>query len=184
MSDNGPQYTSKTWKDFCRRYEHVMSSPHNPQGNRHAERAVQTTKCILKQVGLQLALMCYRATPTTTMGVSPAQMFMGQKIRTTLPSLRENLTPKSLDLDLIRHRNSKAKLQAFYFNRTHGLQSLPQLQTGDVVLSYTVSKGRRGEKEQETSTTGSHRNRKRGHRHCENGYRADSRDTTPTLWSK
>lgn len=150
MSDNGPQYTSKTWKHFCRQDKHVMSSPHNPQGNRHAERAVQTAKCILKQVDLHVALMCYKAIPTIAMGVSPVEMFMGQKIRTTLPSLRENLTPKWLDLDLIRHRDSEAKLQqAFYFNRTHGVQSLPQLQTGDVVLSCTVSKGRRDEKEQD-----------------------------------
>lgn len=34
VSDKCPQFTSETWKDFCRKYDivHVISSPHNPQG--------------------------------------------------------------------------------------------------------------------------------------------------------
>lgn len=51
VSDNGLQFTSDTWKEFCRQNDivHVTSSPHNPQGNGHAERAVQIAKRILKQ---------------------------------------------------------------------------------------------------------------------------------------
>lgn len=73
------KYTSETWIDFCKQYDigHVTSSPYNPQGNGHAERAVQTAKGILKQEDPLLALMCYRATPTTATGISPAELLMG-----------------------------------------------------------------------------------------------------------
>ena len=137
QSDNATCYTSEAWKDFCKQYdiEHITSSPHNPQANGHAERAVQLAKRILKQDDPVLALMCYRATPTTSTGVSPAELLMGRKIRTTLPSLKENLVPRWPDTDLIRRRDAEAKeQQAFYFNRRHGVRDLPQLRPGDNVL--------------------------------------------------
>uniref|UniRef100_A0AAV2MKI3 ribonuclease H n=1 Tax=Knipowitschia caucasica TaxID=637954 RepID=A0AAV2MKI3_KNICA len=83
-----------------------------------------------------LALMSYRATPTTSTGVSPAEMLMGRKIRTTLPSLKKNLIPMQPNRDLIRRRDEEAKQQqAFYYNRRHGARDLPPLHTGDHVLS-------------------------------------------------
>uniref|UniRef100_A0AAV2LRJ9 Reverse transcriptase RNase H-like domain-containing protein n=1 Tax=Knipowitschia caucasica TaxID=637954 RepID=A0AAV2LRJ9_KNICA len=83
-----------------------------------------------------LALMSYRATPTTSTGVSPAEMLMGRKIRTTLPSRKRNLIPKQPNCDLIRRRDEEAKQQqAFYYNRRHGARDLPPLHTGDHVLS-------------------------------------------------
>ena len=61
--------------------------------------------------------MCYRATPMASTGVSPAELLMGRKIRTTLPTLERNLVPKWPDKDLIRRRDAAAKQQqAFYFN--------------------------------------------------------------------
>lgn len=50
-SDNGPQYTSKEFKDFSRSwcFEHKTSSPYNPQGNGLAEKTVQTVKRMLEK---------------------------------------------------------------------------------------------------------------------------------------
>lgn len=118
QSDNGSCYSSEAWKDFCRQFdiEHITSSPHNPQGNGHAERAVQVAKRMLKQDDPVLALMCYRATPSASTSVSPAKLLMGWKIRTTLPSLKKNLVSRWPDRDLIRRRDAEAKQQhAFYF---------------------------------------------------------------------
>ena len=39
-SDNGPQYTSRDFKDFAMKwsFKHTSSSPYNPQRNRLAEK--------------------------------------------------------------------------------------------------------------------------------------------------
>lgn len=95
VSNDGPQFTSTEFQDLAREldFEHVTSSPHSAQRNGHAERAVQTTKRILKQKDPLIALMCYRSTPCSTTGASPAVLLMGRKIRTTLPTLERNLQP-------------------------------------------------------------------------------------------
>ena len=79
--------------------------------------------------------MCYRATPTSATGISPAEMLMGRKIKTTLPSLNRNLIPKCPDRALIRCKDAEAKQQqAYYFNKRHGVRDLPLLHRGDQIL--------------------------------------------------
>lgn len=138
VSDNGPQFSSAEFKECARQldFKHCTSSPHHPQGNGHAERAVQTAKKILKQEDPVMALMSYRSTPCSTTGFSPAELLMGRKIRTTLPTLEKNLLPKWPSRTAVKERDGREKAkQAHYFNRRHGARPLPALQPGDVVSS-------------------------------------------------
>lgn len=51
ISENGPQYTSRDFKDFAIKWSfgHTSASSYNPQGNLLSERHVQTAKRILQQ---------------------------------------------------------------------------------------------------------------------------------------
>ena len=117
-------------------FRHCKSSPHHPQGNGHAERAVQTAKKILKQADPVMALMIYRSTPCSSTGYSPEELLMGRKIRTTLPTLEKNLQPKWPSRAAVKERDEQEKArQAYYYNRRHGARLLPVLQPGDAVRS-------------------------------------------------
>lgn len=125
-------------------FKHYTSSPHHPQGNGHAERAVQMAKKILKQEDPVMALMCYRATPCSTTGYSPAEMLMGRKIRTTLPTLERNLMPKWPSKTAVKTKDSREKTkQAHYFNRRHGPRLLPALEPGNAVITKLDHEKRR-----------------------------------------
>lgn len=52
VSDNEPQFFSEIWRRFCIMHDiqHITSSPHHPQGNGYAEKAVQTVKHILNKM--------------------------------------------------------------------------------------------------------------------------------------
>lgn len=136
MSDNGPQYSCEAFSVFAREYQfqHVTSSPLYPQSNGEAERAVKTIKGLLKKEGdPYLALLSYRATPLQ-IGFSPSELLMGRKLRTTVPTTRQQLVPRVPDSTLVRNRDKQQKQrQERTFNRRHGARELPELVPGDTV---------------------------------------------------
>jgi transposase InsO family protein len=82
VSDNGPQYSSREMQEFAALYgfQHVTSSPHYPQSNGMAERAVKTAKNLLeKSADPHMALLSYRTTPLPWCGRSPAELLMGSQ---------------------------------------------------------------------------------------------------------
>ncbi|XP_013882267.1 uncharacterized protein K02A2.6 [Austrofundulus limnaeus] len=145
VSDNATQFTSSAFQDFCQEYGfvHTTSSPHYPQANGAAERAVQTAKNILKQPDPHLALMCYRATPGAATGMSPALLMTGREIRTTLPMLERKLQANPVDRQQIQLKDDQTKsAYRFFHDRHHSAQSLPILHPGqDVRIKLDGDKG-------------------------------------------
>lgn len=135
-TDNGPQFSSNEFQSFCQAYQihHKTSSPHFPQSNGEAERAVQTVKKMWKKCSdKQLALLDYRTTPLASCDLSPAQLLMGRRPRNKLPAARNLLKPKPYNPEEVKKRFSKDKLnQQHYYNKKAG-DDLPTFQTGDPI---------------------------------------------------
>ena len=137
VTDNGRQFISREFKKFSKEwnFQHITSSPYYPQSNGEAERAVQEAKKILKQADPFLALMTYRATPTTATGYSPAELAMGRKIRTIIPTLPSNLEPKIIRRsDFQGKEEERKRYNEKYFNRRHGSRNMSTLEPGTKVL--------------------------------------------------
>ena len=136
VSDNGPQYSAELYAKFARDYgfQHVKSSPHYPQGNGEAERAVKTIKGLLKKSDdPYLAILAYRSTPLEC-GFSPAQLLMSRSLRTTLPVIREQRMPRVVDLTRLQEKdNHIKKRQKYNYDQSHRTKELPMLEPGDTV---------------------------------------------------
>lgn len=76
--------------------EVITSSPKFPQSNGQVEPAVKEFKNILFKAGdLNLELLASRATPAEGLP-SPAELLMGRRLCTTVPTLSKNLCPKTV----------------------------------------------------------------------------------------
>ena len=98
-SDQGPQFTSKAFKDFakCWGFQHITSSPIYPQSNGKAEATVKSMKKLIRgawtgrainENHLTRAILQYRNTPSRKDGLSPAQKLFGHPMQDTLPAHR------------------------------------------------------------------------------------------------
>ncbi|XP_045121980.1 uncharacterized protein K02A2.6-like [Portunus trituberculatus] len=94
--DGGHQFTSLDFQKFMERWGmyHIMSSPHHPQSNGHAEAAVKSVKHLIQKTApsgdidceaFDRGLLELRNTPNFT-GRSPAQVFYGRPLCLCLPA--------------------------------------------------------------------------------------------------
>ena len=109
ITDNGPQFSSKTFHTFSTAYQfrHHTSSPHYPRSNGKAEKAVQTVKNLLRKAQAEkrdfhLALLDLRNTPTNNSIGSPAQRLMGRRTKTLLPTTETLLHPKIISPAVVK----------------------------------------------------------------------------------
>ena len=136
ISDNGPQFTSKQFEDFARKYEfsHVTSSPYYPKSNGEAERAVQTVKAMLRKAeDPYLAMLTYRTTPFEQ-GLSPAELLFGRKIRGKVPMLQSKFSRHTENEKEFREKDKKQKRkQKQNYDRAHRTRNASPLQQGQTV---------------------------------------------------
>ncbi|EFO94687.1 hypothetical protein CRE_08564 [Caenorhabditis remanei] len=123
VTDNGSQFTSSAFNEFCKSQgiNHMRSPPYHPQSNGQAERFVDTLKRALGKLkgeetddtALNIFLQNYRSTPcdASPNHVTPAENFIGRRIKTFLNQLLPSSAPVSSD------HNHKMEAQ---FNRHHG----------------------------------------------------------------
>ena len=138
ISDNGPQFTSQVFKDFCKEWGivHRLVTPYHPQSNGEVERFFRTVMKIVKiamakqenwRVALEKFLLSYRTTPHTTTNVSPAEMLLGRNTTTKLPEVQRQDTVS----EDVKRRDAEMKEK----QRRHAGRSQPpqQFKPGDVV---------------------------------------------------
>ena len=109
MRDNGPQFASEYFTRFATQwgFRHTTSSPRYAQSNGEAEHAVRTAKGLLqKENDPYLALIVYRATPLANW-YGPAQLSMGQQLRTTVPVTPSSLNPGWTDITKLKKDEQK-----------------------------------------------------------------------------
>ena len=143
-SDNGPQFDSQEMSDFASLYEFQLktSSPHYPQSNGQAERAIKTVKRLLKKSDdPHMALLIYRSTPLSWCGYSPAELLMGRRLKTNLPLVREQLVPCWPYLSEFRRKDREyKKKQKLNYDSRHRVRSLPSLPDNSSVYIRTGNK--------------------------------------------
>lgn len=120
-SDNGPQYSSKEFKNFANEwnFHHQTSSPKYPRSNGLAEKYVGVAKALINKCSkdntdIQLALLNQRNTPRNETIGSPAQRLFSRRTNTTLPTTIELLKPKVMDnvTDELSRLRAKQKIYA------------------------------------------------------------------------
>uniref|UniRef100_A0A7I4Y6B5 RNA-directed DNA polymerase n=1 Tax=Haemonchus contortus TaxID=6289 RepID=A0A7I4Y6B5_HAECO len=113
VTDNGTQFTSAEFDDFCTKngIRHIKSPPFHPQSNGQAERFVDTFKRNLQK--------------------SPAELFLGRQIRTRLNLLKPCAITNS------NKRDQKMEAQ---YNRHHGAKD-KQFNIGDFVWAKDYRSG-------------------------------------------
>lgn len=120
VADNMP-FGSWALRNFARKwgFEIRNSSPHYPQSNGMAENGVKIAKGLLrKNTDLNLALLNYRTTPITGIGLSPAELLMNRKMRTRMPVVKQTLEPKLIDNKQVSEKmRNLQKISKSYYDR-------------------------------------------------------------------
>ena len=136
VADNMP-FNSAEFKDFAKTWQFTITttSPNFPQSNGLVERNVQTIKRVIKKAkdsntSIDLALLEYRNTPISAMNLSPAQLLMSRRLRSSLPMSESLLQPDTCK-DVRKQLIGRQQKQQKYYNR--GVRLLPPLSRGDVV---------------------------------------------------
>ena len=140
VSDNGSQFTSDEFMEFCGRHgiRHIRTAPGHPQSNGQAERYVETVKsALIKGTSdgrnlfevLQNFLFHYRSTAHSTTNVSPAELFLKREFKTVLDLLRPAASDMSMKARIRYDQNFNRHTKERFFK------------AGDLVLVRDFRRG-------------------------------------------
>ncbi|XP_062572464.1 uncharacterized protein K02A2.6-like [Saccostrea cucullata] len=141
ISDNGPQFSSYEFKEFVKSYyiTHTTTSPYHAQSNGQTERMIQTMKrLITKSQDPYFALLEYRNTKIDCIDMSPAQLFLGRRLKSILPTAVPLLKSWVDDNTLVKMKCRQEK-QEENFNRHAKKEPLKPLKAGDSVMMQSQS---------------------------------------------
>lgn len=150
-SDGGPTYISE---QFLSDYgvDHRLSSVGFPHGNTRSEIAVKSAKRLLRSnvhdrgnldtVAITRAMLEYRKTPDRDIGLSPAEMLYGRRLKDFLPSkpdqliqpLYDNLRREWKDVAEWREKALAKRGTKIMDKLTEHTKELPELSVSDHVL--------------------------------------------------
>ena len=138
-TDNGPQFTSDEFSKFAKEWHsnHGTSSPNHQSSNGLSEIYVKHAKRILRKAkdancDPYLPLLEYRNTPLPC-GYSPAQLLMGRRLRSVLPSTNQQLTPAQVNIEKVRE-NMLALQEKCKFYYDQKAKPLPLIKPGENVM--------------------------------------------------
>ena len=142
-SDNGPQFSCKEFRDFCKQYEirHETSSPGNAKSNGASEAAVKVAKGLMKKSirnkeDPYLSLLAHRNTPQENIDATPAQRLIGRRTRTLLPTVPSLLDPQPIPYrQTIEQRENKQQKMSSKFDSK---RPLSPLKPNDVVRMQPI----------------------------------------------
>lgn len=115
------QFASREFKDFAAawQFDHHTSSLYYPQSNRKIENAVKSAKRLLTKAKASgqdpyLTILDWRNTPSTCIGVWPAQRLFGRHTKTLLPTAGTLLQPKIVEGTQEKLKERKANQERYY----------------------------------------------------------------------
>lgn len=128
LTDGGPQYNSAEFGRFAQQYQfqHIMSSPEYPQSNGFAESQVKILKHMIQKCkrdnsDLYQAVLEWRNTPISGLG-SPAQMTLGRRTRSLVPTTTNQLRPKPVTVKLTDVLEDRQQKQEHSYDRHAGTE--------------------------------------------------------------
>ena len=113
-SDNGPQYASLEFEQWCNLHNiiHEFSSPHYAQSNGHAESAVKAMQHLLCKTGgkfstdFRKGFIAFKETPRANTSYSPSDLFFSFHFLSQMPMLHSQRKP----IDLSKAAEEQAKV--------------------------------------------------------------------------
>ena len=141
-TDNGTCFTSETFQNFLKQWNimHETSSPKYASSNGLSEVYVKIAKRILQKSkdankDPYMPLLEYRNTPLKC-GYSPAQLLMGRRLKSLLPTTNKQLSPQNINHDDARKKMKNLQI----ISKNHYDKSARKLKTLNIGESVRIQK--------------------------------------------